>query len=63
MEKGTPTEVMTPGTKRKHYVAGALTHLPGKMLCVTAQGKHRWLFIDLLKLIDRRCPAAQVTRI
>ncbi len=63
MEKGTQTEVMTPGTNRKHYLAGALNHLTGKLLAVTADRKNRWLFIDLLKLIDRRCPAAQVTRI
>ncbi len=63
MEKGTQTEVMTPGTNRKHYLAGALNHLTGKLLFVTAERKNRWLFIDLLKLIDRRCPAAQVTRI
>ncbi len=63
MEKGTQTEVMTPGTNRKHYLAGALNHLTGKLLAVTAERKNRWLFIDLLKLIDRRCPAAQATRI
>jgi len=63
MPKGTQTEVMTPGTNHKHYLAGALDYLTGKMLCVTAEGKNRWLFIGLLKLIDRRCPAAKVTRI
>lgn len=61
--KGTQTEVMTPGTNRKHYVAGALNYLTGKMLAVTTERKDRWLFIDLLKLIDKRCPARQFTRI
>ena len=63
MEKGTQTEVMTPGTNRKHYLAGALNYLTGTMLFVSAERKNRWLFIDLLKLIDRRCPAAKFTRL
>ena len=33
----------------------------GSMLAVTAGRKDRWLFIDLLKLIDRRSPAAKFT--
>ena len=63
MEKGTQTAVMTPGTNRKHYLAGALNYVTGKLLCVIAERKDRWLFIDLLKLINRRCPAAKFTRI
>jgi len=63
MAKGTQTVVMTPGTNRKHDLAGALNYLTGKLLFVTAARKDRWLFIDLLKLIDRRCPAAKFTRI
>jgi len=41
---------MTPGMNRKRYLAGPLNHLTGKLLCVTAERKNRWLFIDLLKL-------------
>jgi putative transposase len=63
MPKGTQREVMTPGMNRKHYLAGALNHLTGKMLFVTAESKNRWLFIDLLKLINRRYPAAKFTRL
>lgn len=63
LEKGTQTEVMTPGTNRKHYLAGALNYLTGKLRCVTGERKNRWLFIDLLKLSDRRCPAAKFTRL
>ena len=36
MEQGTQVEVMTPGTNQKHYLAGALNYLTGKMLAVTA---------------------------
>ncbi len=63
MPKGTQVEVMTPGTNHKHYLAGALNYVTGKLLSVTAERKDRWLFIDLLKLIDRRCPAAKFTRL
>ncbi len=63
MLKGTQTEVMTPGTNRKHYLAGALNYVTGKMLAITGERKDRWLFIDLLQLIDRRCPAAKFTRL
>ncbi len=63
MLKGTQTEVMTPGANRKHYLAGALNFVSGRMLFVTAERKNRWLFIDLLKLIDRRSPTQKFTRI
>lgn len=63
MLKGTQTEVMTPGTNRKHYLAGALNFMTGKMLFATAERKNRWLFLDLLKLIDRKCPAQKWTRL
>jgi transposase len=63
MPKRTQTEIMTPGTNRKHYLAGALDFVTGKLLAVTAEGKNRWLFIDLLKLIDQRCPAQKFTRL
>ncbi len=63
MLRGTQREVMMPGTNRKWYLAGALNYVTGKMLAVTGERKNRWLFIDLLKLIDRRCPAAKFTRL
>lgn len=57
--KGTQAEVMTPGTNRKHYLAGALNFATGKLLSVVGVRKNRWLFIDLLRVIDRACPAAK----
>lgn len=63
MPRGTQVEVMTPGTNRKYYLAGALNYATGKMLAVTGARKNRWLFIDLLQLIDRRCPATKFTRL
>ncbi len=63
MLKGTQLEVMTPGTNQKNYLAGALNHLSGKMLPVVGERKNRWLFIDLLRVIDHQCPAVKFTRI
>jgi putative transposase len=63
MLSGTQKQVMTPGTNQKQYLAGALNYLTGKMLAVTGESKNRWLFIDLLKLIERRSPAAKFTRL
>lgn len=63
MPRGTQTEVMTPGTNQKHYLAGALNFLSGKMLSVVGERKNRWLFIDLLKRIERACPAPKFVRV
>jgi putative transposase len=62
MPKRTQTEVMTPGTNQKHYLAGALNYVTGKMLSVTAERKNRWLFIELLKLMERKRPARKFMR-
>jgi transposase len=63
MLKGTRAEVMTPGANRKNYLAGALNFVTGKVLHVVGERKHRWLFIDLLRLIDRACPADRFTKL
>ena len=63
MLKGTQTEVMTPGTNRKHYLAGALNCVTGRLLHVVGERKNRWLFIELLKALDRVCPAQRFARI
>lgn len=63
MLKGTQREVMTPGTNQKRYLAGALNYVTGKMLHVVGESKNRWLFIDLLKIIDRACPAAKFNKV
>jgi putative transposase len=63
MRRGTQTEVMTPGTNQKHYLAGALDFVTGKLLAVVGERKNRWLFIELLKALDRACPAQKFARI
>lgn len=63
MLRGTQTEVLTPGTNRKHYLAGALNFVTGKLLYTVGEHKNRWLFIELLKVIDRTCPAQKFARI
>lgn len=63
MLKGTQTEVMTPGKNQKNYLAGALNQATGKLLGVINERKNRWLFIDLLKKIERVYPAQKFARI
>ena len=58
MLKGTQTEVMTPGTNQKQYLAGALNYLSGKITHVVAERKNRFLVIELLSALDRQFPAA-----
>ncbi|MDQ3754359.1 MAG: IS630 family transposase [Acidobacteriota bacterium] len=63
MLRGTQTEVMTPGTNQKNYLAGALNYLTGRMVHVVGERKNRFLFIDLLKMIDQKYPAAKFTTV
>ncbi len=63
MLKGTQREVMTPGTNQKNYLAGALNHVTGKLLYAVGERKNRWLFIELLKALDRACPAQKFARV
>lgn len=63
MLRGTQAEVLTPGTNQKSYLAGALNFATGKLLSVVGERKTRWLFIELLKVIDRACPAARFTKV
>jgi transposase len=63
MLRGTQTEVMTPGTNQKHYLAGALNCVTGKLLHVVGERKNRWLFIELLKALERACPAQKFARL
>ena len=63
MLKGTQTEVMTPGTNQKHYLAAVLNLVTGKILHVTGERKNRWLFIDLLRLLDRKFPTTKFRKI
>jgi len=58
MLRGTQTEVMTPGTNQKRYLAGALDYVTGKIVHVVGERKNRWLFIDLLRRLDAKFPAA-----
>jgi transposase len=63
MLRGTQREVMTPGTNQKCYLAGALNFVTGRLLHLVGERKNRWLFIDLLRVIDRACPPAKFTKI
>lgn len=56
MLKGTQKEVWTPGTNEKNYLAGALDYRTGKLVHVTGERKNRFLFLELLKALERACP-------
>jgi putative transposase len=58
MVRGTQNEVMTPGTNKKQYLAGALDYLTGKIVHVVGERKNRWLVIDLLRRLDQQFPTA-----
>ena len=64
MLRGTQTEVMTPGTNQKNYLAGALNYRDGQDAACRRRAQEP-LACSLIccKLIDRRCPAAKFTTI
>ncbi|HVF29190.1 MAG TPA: transposase, partial [Pyrinomonadaceae bacterium] len=61
--RGTQPEVLTPGTNKKHYLAGAFDIVTGRILHVCGERKNRWLFIYLLRLLERKYPATKVGKI
>jgi hypothetical protein len=63
MPQGTQAEIMTPGTNKKHYLAGALHLATWKMLHCLGPRKNNGLFRALLSLLDATYPAHQITRI
>jgi transposase len=63
MPQGTQAKIMTPDTNEKHYLAGALQLVTGKMLSCLGPRKNNGLFRDLLTLLDTTYPASSVTRI
>ena len=63
MPKGSQEEVMTPGKKAKHYLAGALNLATGKILHCLGPRKNNALFRDLLTLLDSTYPERWVRRI
>lgn len=63
MLRGTQREVLTPGQNEKSYLAGALNLAMGKLLYVMGESKNRFLFLNLLKLLDRACAVGQVEKV
>jgi transposase len=63
MPKGTPGEVMTPGTHEKHDLAGALDVATGTVHHYVGPRKTNELFRALLQALDAAYPAAQYRRI
>jgi transposase len=63
MPKGTQLEVMTPGQKEQHYLAGGLDVVTGKLMHCLGARKTNALFRERLDTIARTSPAAQYRRL
>jgi DDE superfamily endonuclease/Winged helix-turn helix len=63
MPRGTQLEVMTPGQKEKHALAGALDLSTGTVLHGLGPHKTNALCRDLLGHLEARYPAEQCTRL
>jgi len=59
MPKGTQLEVMTPGQNEKHYLAGGLDLVTGKLMHCLGARKTNALFRELLDTVEKTYPAAQ----
>ena len=63
MPKGTQVEVMTPGTKEKHSLAGALELASGTLHHCLGPRKTHALFRELLQRLDDAYPATYYKRV
>jgi putative transposase len=63
MPKGTQTEVLTPGTNEKHYLAGAWDSRTGVVHYRGGPRKTNVLFRDLLGILERRYASRRYERI
>ena len=59
MLPGQQKVVVTPGKNQKRYLAGARHAQTARMHWVSAPHKRSGLFVDLLRTLDRACPAAR----
>jgi transposase len=63
MPQGTQMAVMTPGTKEKHYLAGALELATGTMHHCLGPRQTNALFRELLQRLDEAYPARHYQRV
>lgn len=63
VKRGERVEVLTPGKNEKCYVAAALDFGTGTLVHRTGPKKNRFLFLDLLRALDRAYPAARYRRV
>lgn len=54
MQKGEQTEVVTPGTNRKRYLAGSVDMKTGELVWVEGERKNSDLFISWLQCLEQR---------
>jgi transposase len=63
VRQGERVAVVTPGQNQKCYLAAALDFRTGKLVHRTGAKKNRFLFVDLLRALDRAYPATRVRRV
>jgi len=63
MPQGSQVEIMTPGTKEKHYLAGALDPSTGTLRHCSGPRKNNGLFRDLLHTLDAAYPVTQFQQV
>lgn len=61
--QGERVEVVTPGKNQKCYLAAALDFRTGRLVQRAAAKKNRFLFLDLLRALERAYPAARFRRV
>ena len=61
--RGQRLEIVTPGQDQRCYVAAALDFRTGKLLHRTGAKKNRFLFLDLLRALDRAYAGADFRRV
>jgi transposase len=61
--RGQRLEIVTPGQDRRCYIAAALDFRTGRLLHRTGPKKNRFLFLDLLRALDRLYSGAGFRRV
>jgi transposase len=61
--RGQRLEIVTPGKDHRCYLAAALDFRTGKLIHRTGAKKNRFLFLDLLRALDRAYPGVRFRRV
>jgi DDE superfamily endonuclease len=61
--RGQRLEIVTPGQDQRCYLAAALDFRTGQLIHRTGAKKNRFLFLDLLRALDRIYPGVSFRRV